>query len=60
MDIFLAATKKIRAQNGRPYSNKIFKESLEYIQQALQHMVSDTKLINTPQKNLDSFYIVET
>ena len=30
-----------------------------YIQQALQHMVGDSKLINTPQKGLDSYYIVE-
>ena len=30
------------------------------IQQPLQHMVSDGKLINTPHKGLDSFYVVDT
>ena len=73
MDIFstqiLAAIKKIRTQKGRPDSDKIFKEivkesatnfTLEDIQQALQHMVSDGKLINTPHKGLDSYYVVDT
>ena len=68
MDIFstqiLAAIKKIRTQKGRPDSDKIFKEivkesatnfTLEDIQQALQHMVSDGKLINIPHKGLDSY-----
>ena len=63
MDIFraqiVAAITKIRTQKGRPDSGKIFKEvvkesgtniTLEDIQQVLQHMVSDGKLINTPQK----------
>ena len=30
------------------------------IQQALQHMVSDGKLINIPHKSLDSYYVVDT
>ena len=73
MDIFstqiLAAIKKIRTQKGRPDSDKIFKEIvkesatnfiLEDIQQALQHMVSDGKLINIPHKGLDSYYVVDT
>ena len=55
----VAAIKKIRTQNGRADSAKIFKEvvkesatniTLEDIQQALQHMVSDGKLINAPRK----------
>ena len=63
MDIFstqiLAAIKKIRIQKGRPDSDNIFKEivkesatnfSLEDFQQALQHMVSDGKLINIHTK----------
>ena len=63
MDIFstqiVAAIKKIRTQKGRSDSDKNFKEvvkewtikiTLEDIQQALQHMVSDGKLINTPHK----------
>ena len=73
MDIFrtqiLAAIKKIRTHKGRPDSDKIFKEivkesvtnfTLDDIQQALQHMVSDGKLINIPHKGLDSYYIVGT
>ena len=69
MDIFstqiVDAIKKIRTQKGRPDSDKIFKEivkesatniTLKDIQQALQHMVSDGKLINTPHKGLN--YIV--
>ena len=73
MDIFstqiVAAIKKIRTQKGRPDSAKIFKEvvkesatniTLEDIQQALQHMVSDGKLINAPHKGLDSYYVVDT
>ena len=72
-DIFstqiLAAIKKIRTQIGRPDSDKIFKEivkksatnfTLEDVQQALQHMVSDGKLINIPHKGLDSYYVVDT
>ena len=63
MDIFntqiVAAIKKIRTQKGRSDSDKNFKEvvkewtikiTFEDIQQALQHMVSDGKLINTPHK----------
>ena len=63
MDIFstqiVAAIKKIRTQKGRSDSDKNFKEvvkewtikiTLEDIQQALQYMVSDGKLINTPHK----------
>ena len=59
MDIFssqiVAAIKKIRTQKGKPDSDKIFKEiikesttnfPLEDIQQALQHMVTDGKLIS--------------
>ena len=70
MDIFstqiLAAIKKIRTQKGRLESYKIFKEivkesatnfTLEDIQQALQHMVSDGKLINIPHKGLDSYML---
>ena len=66
MDIFstqiVDAIKKIRTQKGRPDSDKIFKEivkesatniTLKDIQQALQHMVSDGKLINTPHKGLN-------
>ena len=58
MWIFLVL-KKIRTQKGTPDSDKIFKEVvkesatniiLEDIQQALQHMVSDGKLINAPHK----------
>ena len=73
MDIFstqiVAAIKKIRTQKGRPDSDKIFKEvvkesatniTLEDIQQALQHMISDGKLINTPHKGFDSCYVVDT
>ena len=73
MDIFstqiIAAIKKIRTQKGKPDSDKIFKEvvkesatniTLEDIQQALQHMISDGKLINTPHKGLDSYYVVDT
>ena len=73
MDIFstqmLAAIKKIRTQKGRPNSDKIFKGivkesatnfTLEDTQQALQHMVSDGKLINIPHKCLDSYYVVDT
>ena len=72
MDIFstqvVAAIKKIRTQNGRPDSNKIFKElvkesatnsTLEDIQKALQHMVSDGELINIPHKGLESYYVVD-
>ena len=64
----VAAIKKSRTQKGRPDSAKIFKEvvtesatniTLEDIQQALQHMVSDGKLINTPHKGLDSYYLVD-
>ena len=33
--------------------------TLEDIQQALQHMVSDGKLINIPHKGLDSYYAVD-
>ena len=71
MDIFstqiVAAIKKIRTQKGRPDSDKIFKEivkesatnfTMEDIQQAVQHMVSDGKLINIPHKSLDSYYVV--
>ena len=63
----LAAIKKIRTQKGRPDSDKIFKEivkesatnfTLEDIQQALQHMVSDGKVINIPHKGLDSYFVV--
>ena len=73
MDIFsteiVAAIKKTRTQKGRPDSAKIFKEvvketatniTLEDIQRALQHMVSDGKLINAPHKGLDSYYVVDT
>ena len=65
----VAAIKKSRTQKGRPDSAKIFKEvvtesvtniTLQDIQQALQHMVSDGKLINTPHKGLDSYYLVDT
>ena len=65
----VAAIKKIRTQKGRPDSAKLFKEAvkesatnitLEDIQQALQHMVSDGKLINAPHKGLDSYYVVDT
>ena len=65
----VAAIKKIRTQKGRPDSAKIFKEvvkesatniTLEDIQQALQHMVSDGELINAPHKGLDSYYVVDT
>ena len=65
----VAAIKKIRTQKGRPDSDKIFKEAvkesatnitLEDIRQALQHMVSDGKLINTPNKGLGSYYVVDT
>ena len=65
----VATIKKIRTQKGRPDSAKIFKEvvkesatniTLEDIQQALQHMVSDCKLINAPHKGLDSYYVVDT
>ena len=33
---------------------------MEEIQQALQHMVSDGKLINMPHKVLDTYYVVDT
>ena len=33
---------------------------MEDIQQALQHMVSDGKLINIPHTGLGSYYIVDT
>ena len=65
----VAAIKKIRTQKGRPDSAKIFKEvikesatniTLEDIQQALQHMVINGKLINAPHKGLDSYYVVDT
>ena len=65
----VAAINKIRTQKGRPDSAKIFKEvvkesaaniTLEDIQQALQHIVSDGKLINAPHKGLDSYYVVDT
>ena len=65
----VAAIKKIRTQKGRPHSDKIFKEivkesainfTLEDIQQALQHMASDGKLKNIPQKGLDFYYVVDT
>ena len=65
----LAAIKKIRTQIGRPDSDKIFKEivkksgtnfTLEDIQQALQHMASDGKMINNPHKRLDSYYVADT
>ena len=65
----VAAINKIRTQKGRPDIAKIFKEvvkesatniTLEDIQQALQHTVSDCKLINAPHKGLDYFYIVDT
>ena len=72
MDIFstqiVAAIKKIRTQRGRPDSDKIIKENvkesatnitLEDIQQTLQHMINDGNLINTPQKGLDSYYVVD-
>ena len=72
-DIFstqiLAAIKKIRTQIGRPDSDKIFKEivkksatnfTLEDVQQALLHMVSDGKLINNAHKSLDSYYVADT
>ena len=67
MDIFsteiVAAIKKIRTQKGRSYSNKIFKVvresatniTLEDIQQALQHMISNGKLLNIPHRGLDSY-----
>ena len=63
----IAAIKKIRTQKGRPDSDKIFKEvvkelstniTLEDIQQVLQHMISDDKLINTQYKGLNSYYVV--
>ena len=66
--IFLVL-KKIRTQKGTPDSDKIFKEVvkesatniiLEDIQQALQHMVSDGKLINAPHKGQDSYYVADT
>ena len=73
MDIFntqiVAAIKKTRIQKGRLDSDNIFKEIVnesttnftsEDIQQALQHMVSDGKLINNPHKGLDSYYVVDT
>ena len=73
MDIFsahiLAAIKKIRTQKARSDNDKIFKEivkesatnfTLEDIQQALQHMVSDGKLIKIPHKGLDSYYVTDT
>ena len=73
MDIFstqiVAAIKKIRTQKGRPDSDKIFKEivkesatnfTVEDIQQALQHMVNDGKLINIPHKGSDPYYVVDT
>ena len=65
----VAAIKKIRSQKGRPNSAKIFKKvvkesatniTLEDIQLALQHMVSDGKLINAPHKGLVSYYVVDT
>ena len=65
----IAAIKKIRTQRGRPDSDKIFKEvvkelstniTLEDIQQVLQHMISDDKLINTQYKGLNSYYVVDT
>ena len=65
----LAAIKKIRTQKGRLDSDKIFKEivkesatnfTLEDIQQALQHMVSNGKLIIIPHRGLDSYYVVDT
>ena len=65
----LAAIKNIRTQKGRPDSDKIFKEivkesatkfTLENIQQALQHMVSNGKLINIPHKGLDTYYVLDT
>ena len=65
----IAAIKKIRTQKGRPDSDKIFKEvvkelstniTLEDIQQVLQHMISDDKLINTQYKGLNSYYVVDT
>ena len=65
----LAAIKKIITQKGRPDSDKIFKEivkesatnfTLEDIQQALQHMVSNGKVINIPHKGLGSYYVVDT
>ena len=72
MDIFrtqtVAAIKKFTTQKGRPDSFKIFKKvikesatnfTLEDIQKALQHMVSDGKLINNPYKGLDSYYFVD-
>ena len=73
MDIFstqiVAEIKKIRSQNGRSDSEKIFKKivkesainfTLEDIQQALKHIVRDGKLINIPHKGLDSYYVVDT
>ena len=73
MDTFstqiVAAIEKIRTQEGRPDSGKILKEvvkesatniTLEDIQQALQHMVSECKLINAPHKGLDSYYVIDT
>ena len=73
MDTFstqiVAAIKKIRTQKGRPDSAKIFQEvakesatniTLMDIQQALQHMVSDGKLLNAPHKGLDSYYVIDT
>ena len=65
----LDAIKKIITQKGRTDSDKIFKEivkesatnfTLEDIQQALQHMVSNGKVINIPHKGLDSYYVVDT
>ena len=73
MDIFrapiVAAIKKIRIQKGRLDSDKIFKEAvkesasniiLEDIQQGLQDMGNNGKLINKLHKGLDSFYVLET
>ena len=72
MDIFrtqaVAAIKKFTTQKGRPDSFKIFKKvikesatnfTLEDIQKALQHMVSNGKLINNPYKGLDSYCFVD-
>ena len=65
----VTADKKIKTQKGRPDSDKIFKEivkesatniTLKDIQQALQHMIGDGKLINIPHKGLDSYYVVDT
>ena len=73
IDIFsnqiVAAIKKVRTQNRRPDSDKIFKEvveesatnnTLEDIQQALQHMISGGKLMNALHKGLDSYYVIDT